>query len=343
MQVIELLGHYKLIFLFVFCSNLNLAQSLTDDFLENQIKKGINYIVIQNYDLAEKTFQDIDTKYVELPLGKIYLAATLIAKSYDYETPFEDEKITSYLSEAKKVSENLLKVNKTDILFNYYYALAIGYQAYFEALKGNVLKAFSLGLNSYDIFEDILKKDSSFQDAMIAVGTYKYWKSDKLKYLNWLPFIEDEREIAKRLLINAIKNNSFNSHLAIYSLIWIFINERDFIRAKNIAELALKKYPQSRLFREVLARVYEDIDLNQSINLYYKLLDSYQNLNLNNRVKVIIIKHKIAIQLQKLGKDQQALKICDEILSIQDLSNYELEKLESRLERIKRMKIELSK
>ena len=341
MREIELLAHFKVFILSLLFSGILFSQTHPDLKIDKALRNGISEIVKQNYRNAEKIFVELDENYPKLPIGKIYLAATLIAESYDYETPFDDERITSLLTEAKNSAEILINNNKQDIWHKYYLALVTGYQAYYEAIKGNLLTAFSIGLNSYNLFDDILEQDSSFQDALIAVGTYKYWKSDKLEFLSWLPFIEDEREVGIKLLERSIKNNSYNSHLAIYSLIWILIHKKDFNGAKNLTEFALNKFPQSRIFREAYARVYEEIDLNKSIQIYNQVLDSYENLELENRVRVITLKHKIAIQLNKAGRKSQALKICDEILSINDLSKFEYEKLKDRLERVKKMQSEI--
>ncbi len=342
-QEIELLAHFKFIFIFLLISVFSFSQNHPDSRIDKTLRIGISEIVKQNYRNAEKIFRELDDDNPQIPLGKIYLAATLIAESYDYETPFDDNRITTLLNDAKKNSELLLNSNKKDIWNKYYLALITGYQAYYEAIKGNLLKALSIGLNSYNLFDEILEQDSSFQDALIAVGTYKYWKSDKLEFLSWLPFIDDEREIGIKLLERSIKNNSYNSHLAIYSLIWILIHKKDFTNAKNLAEFALNKFPQSRVFKEAYARIYEEIDLNKSVQIYNQVLDSYENLELENRVRVITLKHKIAIQLQKADRKSQALKICDEILAINDLTKFEIDRLSERLERVKKMQNELRK
>ncbi|MCS7052987.1 MAG: hypothetical protein NZM09_04555 [Ignavibacterium sp.] len=334
--------HFKfLIIIFLVINQNYYSQTHPNENIDRLLRNGINEIVKQNYQIAERTFRQLDEEHPKLPLGKIYLAATLIAKSFDYGIPFDEDQIISSLNEAKKISENLLKENKNNLWYKYYYALTEGYNAYYLAINGSILDAFSIGLKSYNLFEDILNQDSSFQDALLAVGTFKYWRSDKLKFLSWLPFVKDERAIAINQLETSIRNNSYNSHLAIYSLIWIFINEKEYLKAKNLAELALRKFPQSRLFKEALARIYENIDLSQSILLYTQLLNSYKDLKLENRVREITINHKIAIQLQKSGEKKQALKICNEILSINDLSDYEKSQLSERLQRIRKMRQEL--
>jgi hypothetical protein len=55
----------------------------------------------------------------------------------------------------------------------------------------------------------------------------------------------------------------------------------------------------------------------------------------------VTLKHLIAQQLEKINKRDEALRLCNEILSIKDYSDYELEKINKRLERVKELRQEL--
>ena len=347
MLVIELSEHFNLKILFLFLLIIflqeNFAQVYPDKSVHKILKSGINLIVEQKYDEAEKLFDQLDKTRKDIPLGKIYLAAVLIAKSYDYQEPYDDEAITKYLDGAKKISERLLKNESKNIWNNYFLALTEGYIAYYDALNESWLQAFSTGLSAVSGFEDCLEMDKNFYESLIAIGSYKYWKSNKTEFINWLPFIDDEKELGIEYLQNAIKYSGYNSHLAIHSLIWIYIEQKDFEDAKKVAESALKNYPQSRIFKWGLARAYENIDPAKSIKLYKEILNSYPKNLKSNRVNEVTLKHIIAQQFVRLKKTDEALNICNEILLIKDYTKYELEKVSDRLERVKNLKQELTR
>jgi hypothetical protein len=126
-------------------------------------------------------------KYPELPFGKIYLAVTDITKAFDYGEEINSEAISKNLDEALELSENLLENNPADIWNNYFVALSKGYKSYLRVLNGDWLSAISSGLSSVNYFEDCLEMDSSFYESYVALGTYKFWKSRKLEFLEWLP------------------------------------------------------------------------------------------------------------------------------------------------------------
>ncbi len=343
MLVTELLVHSRYIFFAFVTFTLSIsAQSFPDSKVDDLLRKGIDRIINQRYDEAKIIFTELDKIHSDIPLGKIYLAATEIAKGYDYEMPFNDELITEYLESSKAISKRLIEKDRKNIWNKYFLALAEGYISYYDAIQGSWLKAISNGLNSISLFEEILDTDSSFHDAYIAIGTFKYWKSAKTEFLNWLPFIDDEKDLGIKYLSFAINNSSYNYHLAVNSLIWIYIDQKRFGDAINLAMKALNKYPDSRIFRWGLARAYEEIDTEKSIKEYFKILNSYPDTLTSNRINEITLKHIIAQQYYKIGKMAEAKKLFEEIFRIKNLSEYEKEKLEKRLKRVKTLYNELN-
>lgn len=341
MQEIGPLGLYnflKILFVLLFCSN-TFSQNLFPEEVDLLLKSGIDNLINQNYYEAKNIFTKLDQKFPLNPLGKIYLAAVEIIKDYDLAENFDEVYIENKFLEAEKIIEDFNKENKDEILYKYYEALTDGYLAYYEALNENWLDAISDGYNSIKNFDECLQIDSTFYDAYIALGTFKYWKSEKTK---WLPLIKDEAQTGINLLLKAVDHPSYNNYLAVYSLQWIFINEKKFNEAINISEKVLKKYPLSRFFKWGLARALEEIDKEKSIEIYSEILNSYKNLNNLNGQNEIILKHLIAQQYEKLGKPKNALNLCNEILS-KKLSENIKNKLKERLSRVEELKEKLEK
>jgi tetratricopeptide (TPR) repeat protein len=332
---------FLLIIILFISYSITTAQVFPEPKVDSLLKSGIDNIINQNYDLAKKDFVILDREYPHLPLGKIYFAAVEMAKSYDLALPFNSEIIENKLDEAKEISEDLLDKDEDNIWYNYFLALSHGYKAYFNALTGNWLSAFGSGVASVNLFEKCIKINPDFYEALIAIGTYKYWKSKEMQFLGWLPFISDNRDEGIILLEKAVRHSSYNSYLAINSLIWIYIDKDDFEKSIKLAQAALFHHPKSRFFKFGLARAYEDIDLSKSIEEYYNILNSFSNSEKKNRCNEIMIKHLIAQQYVKLGKHREALDICNDILSMQNLTNHEIQKMRERLERVKKLKNEL--
>jgi hypothetical protein len=324
-------------FLFLFPA-ANFPQSHPIKVVDSILISGIDNIINQNYSQAELNFQKLNGDYAEIPLGKIYLAAAEIARSYDYADKFNSELIREYLSEAIEQSEQLVKQDEHALWNNYYLALAKGYQAYFKALEGDWLAAIAGGFSSISLFEKCLQIDSSFYEAYAAIGTYKYWKSRRTEFLHWLPFIDDESEAGINYLETSSNINSYNTHLAVHSLQWIYIDKKDFDSAIKLSEAVIARYPESRIFKWGYVRALEEVDKKKAIFIYHEILKSYPRNISSYKYNEILLKHLIAQQHEKLGEYKPALELCNEILSITELTEDNKKKLGDRLERVRHLR-----
>lgn len=345
MQETARLVRYKIFLFFItFLISINTsAQVYPDKVIDSLLRSGINQIVNQHYDSAEKIFNKLNNDYPNLPLGKIYLAANKIAEAYDYAEEFDEEFILNKLESAKVQSENLLKKDQSNIWYRYFYALAEGYISYFEAINGSWLSALSSGVSSISEFEKILTIKQNFFEAYIAIGTFEYWKSRKMEFMDWLPFTSDTKNTGIDLLVIATDSATYNTYLAMNSLIWIYIDQERYNDAISVAEKALKEFPDSRTFKWGLARAYEEKNPSMAIQLYKEILVSYPSSVANNFKNIITLKHLIAQQYAKIGDRKNALKYCEEILSIKNLPQEDDSELGERIERVKSLKKELSK
>ena len=343
MPEIELLERFKIYFflsILLFFSEIS-AQIYPDATVDSLLRTGIKNVINKNYDDANKIFSKLNNNYPFLPLGKIYLAANKIAEAYDYSEDFDEVYIRENLEKAKKQAEEFIENDDLNIWYHYFLALCEGYTSYFEALNGSWFSALSTGVNSISEFEEILKTDDKFFEAYIAIGTFEYWKSRKLEFISWMPFSSDTRKLGIEFLITAIDSASYNSHLAINSLIWIYIDQNKFEEAINVAQKALNEFPESRTFKWGMARAYEEINPSQAILLYQDILASYPTLRNGNYKNEITLKHLIAQQYARLDNKEMAIKYCDEILSMKSVPQKTMEELSDRIQRVKELKEEL--
>jgi hypothetical protein len=143
MQVTGHLGRCSLfLILFLTFGCRAFAQVYPDAEVDGLLKKGISQLISQDYNSAEKCFKILDEKHPSLPLGKIYLAASLIAEAYDKALPYDGEKIEKLLNSSVEQSEKLVDKDKSNVWNLYFLALAKGYEAYYKALNDSWLPAF---------------------------------------------------------------------------------------------------------------------------------------------------------------------------------------------------------
>ena len=143
-------------------------------------------------------------------------------------------------------------------------------------------------------------------------------------------------------LITAIDSSSYNTYLAINSLIWIYIDQENYLAAIQTAEKALIDFPESRSFKWGLARAYEDVDPEHSIDIYFEILNSYPKWKESNQVNETILKHLIAQQYVTTGDEQKATELCKEILRGGNIPESSMVILEDRLERVEELHQQLT-
>lgn len=336
----ERLVHFRTL-IFVFLSTLTFGQKHPNKKIDSLLVEGIENLILQNYDLANNSFHELESQFPKNPLGNIYLSAVEIARSVDFEEKININYVDSLLDLAKNKNSNLLKVDSDDIWYNYYDALIYGYNAYYYALAGNFISAFADGILSLRGFQKCLDINNDFVEAYIALGTYNYWKSAQSKGLLWIPFIPDNRDEGIEYLEKAIESNSYNKYLAAYSLVWIYIDYGKSSLAADLSLQMIKQYPKTRFFKWGLARAYQDIDKIKAIEIFSQLLTSIESIPNRNQFNDIVLMHKLAMLYNEIDDNYKSLEICNQILNFKFKSDEIKERLEDRIERTENLKEEL--
>ena len=336
----EHLVRYKFL-IFLFIAFQNFAQQYPDQKVDSLLKYGIDKILLEDYGSAKKTFKNLDAEFPNLPLGKIYLSAVHIAESVDYEKFINENYVDSLLNSADKQTEVLLKSDAENLWYNYFQALIYAYRAYYNSIGSNLIPAFADGVFSLQYFQKCQAIDNDFEEAKIAKWIYKYWRSAQTKTLNWLPFVNDDRSEAVKQLESSIKFDTYNQYLAINSLLWIYIDYGKSEKAVELANKMLVNYKDSRFFKWALARAYQDISKEKSIEIYQQILTSVQKLKNRNFYNDIVLMHKIAMLYFDLKKYDKAYQLCNEILDFEFNSEEIKDRLEDRIDRVAELKNEI--
>ena len=178
-------------------------------------------------------------------------------------------------------------------------------------------------------------RNSLFYDAFTAIGNFEYWKSRKAA---WLPFVSDKSSEGIKYIKKAVNNPGYNNYLAVYSLQWIYIDQKKYNDVIKLSEPVIEKYTESRFFKWALARAYEEIDKKKSVKIYYEIINSYLKIDKLSKFHEILLKHLIAQQYEQMGEFNKALTLCNEILTIDYNSSWNRDRLDRRIERVKKLK-----
>lgn len=341
MQETESLVLKKLICVIVLLPALLLGQRFPDDKIHAIFQEGMSLSLNGKYDEAKVLFEKEEFKSVKYPLYYICLAANEMGLIHDYSHPTTGTKILENLRKAEQIVAGLEKNSPNDIWLHYCRGLIYGYRAIYNAYESEWLTFIDNGLDAVSAYEKCLEIDENFSDAYATIGAFKFWRSEKLSFLNWLPFVTDGREEGQKMLEKAMKNPSYHSYFIYKNLFDIHYLKKDYVKAKYYLDEGLKIYPECSIFLIDQARLTAVENPVKAVDLYWGIIKSFNKKYVKNRIEEIRIKARIVGLYQRGGDIQNAKKLADEILSTTGLSEYESDKLERSLKRVKEIRSEL--
>ena len=263
------------------------------------VMEGIDLTLRQEYTRADSVVRMAVELYPRNPLGYLYRAGVMEARSMDYLDPLNFTKFDSLLSLASNEAKKIIEEHPRSALGHYYLGTAIGYDAYAQVDAGNWLGGILKGLSAASEFKKTIELDSSLYDAYVGVGTYYYWKSRKIEFLNWM--LGDHRAEGIRLLETAVDRAEYNKFTALSVLTAIYLDARQYDLSIQYAQRALDQYPSNRIFLGELAEAQEQAGKTaDAIRTYERLLTSILNAKIANPYSEILCRmHLIEAKLAR--------------------------------------------
>jgi|GEM_PF-1511206 len=253
-------------FICVIIFSFILSASEIEDNEKNTINEAIDMMYKENFEEALAIFIYIKDTYPDYPLGDFLLGFYYNFLASFYETDIFDSKIVLYYDMTEKKAEYHLKFNKDDPWFNFYKGASLINRGIMLGRDGKRFSGITKTFDGISYIEECLEKEKNHGDALVLLGSYKYYKS---AILSW---VYDRRDSAVKILIHSIDTSYFSKYLAVSTLGWIYIDYEKFIEAEKLADLALDKYPDSHLFLFLKARsLFEMKKHKEAAEIYYRL------------------------------------------------------------------------
>lgn len=265
-------------FAFVIPEEGPVSSRYPDETIDSVMRRGIDLTLRQDYGHARKAFRMINELFPHHPAGMLLDAGVLQTMAMDYEELVNGGEFDSLIQASKNRAERMIG-DQPDSPWGYYFlGTALGNEALAKAQRGDWLGAAIKAMASASRFEEALDRDSLLIDAYAGLGTYYYWKTRRIEFLTWLPFVADRRAEGIELLEHCARDGLYNRFAAISSLISVYLDREDYQRAKEHAEAALALYPENRLFLWGLATSLEKMGKTaEAITAYDRLLEAIRN------------------------------------------------------------------
>jgi len=235
------------------CAENSLAQGPYPSFYEDSILKqtvllGIDYTIREKYDTADSIFVDLAQRFPKSPVGPLFRAAVLQTKMLDHEDGRAVNQLKILIEDAIDKSQRWRERAPENPEPIFYQAAAYGYWAVYESHWGGWFAALKRGLKASNRFKEVIELDPTFFDAYLGLGNYLYWKSVKTSFINWLPFIPDDRVKGIRYIQRAADEGTFGALTAKTSLVWVKLDFGFPVEALEIAKSLREENPEAKVF-----------------------------------------------------------------------------------------------
>jgi tetratricopeptide (TPR) repeat protein len=277
--------------------------------VQKLIQTGLDFSYVENFDSAGAYFRRVIELYPANPAGYFFDAALLQLKMMDGCRYDEENEYLGLMKKSYDLAEEILKSEDNEWA-EFYRANHFVYRAVYEGTKRNYLETFNYGLKGGRLMQALLKKDSTFYDAYLAVGTFEYFWVRAGRYLPILKLVGGDANEAIRKLRVATEKSRFSGPTAENSLVFVYTEEGDYGPATEFAERLLARFPGSKTFLWNQANLeFKTRNFAAAVLSYKRLFEGYEPLNnYANLCQCRLFMGKCYYQLKDYGNARQALK-----------------------------------
>ena len=265
---------------------------------------------------AELVLDQFICEYPDEPAGALLKAAVLQYECVDYEDFSRTEEFFKLLEISKQLALKKLRGNSDDLWANYYLSSGDGLKGIWTVGSGSFLKGLLKGRSGAKGMSKIIKRDASFYDAYLMLGSYCYWKSVAIDQISWIPFIDSDPESAITDVENAISHGRLVGPLSNIVLMEILL-KHDTHRAVVLGKNLLEKYPMCRLFSWQLGEAYKKLEMyDEAVFIFSNIAKSFMQEKRDDGSGQLRCWWKLAILSKSVGKRKECLYFCNKVIEI---------------------------
>jgi hypothetical protein len=215
---------------------------------DSLLLRGIRLTLACDFDGAMRIFRAYGQAHPEDPAGPFYAAATLQSAMMDAESDAHEREFFEAVDRAIRMGESRLAGGQADARLYFHLGNAYNYKGLYEAKRGALVNGVLHAHRGVGYLEKALAADSLYEDAYLGVGNYKYWSGRYYRYLKWLPWVRDERELGVRMVRRAADRGTLSRWVGVSSLGWIEYDRKNYAEGLGLFRRGLEEFPGSRFF-----------------------------------------------------------------------------------------------
>ncbi len=301
---------------FLFSTSWSRTAAFEDTTAETHISRVLKLAFLLQYDEA---FEQLDTLELLLPdhtLVALLRAGVYYCRTLDHEDDLDMPDFQREYDKAWNSAEELEasgEIAEADL----YLGILLGFKALLYQRQDRWWPAVRAGLKSVKHLKACLAADSTYTDALLGVGTYKYWSSRATDFINWLPLIPDQKEQGIAIMHRAMNEGFFGVEISRSTLAWTLIDAGRYNEAIELSLEGLMNCPGSRFYLWTLAAGYYKMGkYRKASEVYRQLYDSIHSLERNNYYNEVSICKRLGQIYLGLNKPEEALVWIERGLSL---------------------------
>lgn len=217
--------------------------------------KGQELLFQRDYPSALKLFAEIERNYPDSPSGTFGQMAALqvmMFENLDFRFRKEFDEVEKRF---ERVAAKMLEGSPTS--FDLFMAgSGCGMRGFYYMRDGKWFRALGSALRAMQLLKRALWQDPNFIDAYLGLGMYDYWRSVLTKSINFLPFFSDKRGEGIAKVERVVREGKYGTELARTNLAFVYANEKQYSRSREIVSSFLAKYPNNIIVRQLSAKLY---------------------------------------------------------------------------------------
>lgn len=262
------------LFLLMFAPSIKAADSYLDNNKKTMAVQVQHAIYNDDFATADSIGRKLLEVYPSDPLGPFCRAATLLGRMFDQEEPEPCDSLFAWLDMTDSLTSQIMDTSNaaTSAWMSFFRGHVRSYRAMWELKFGSNFRALRLGLGARTEYDQGWQIDSSCYDLCLGLGLYHYWKSAKGGLLRTLHILKDEMQKGIDELRRAADSSSISSEAARNSLIWIWLDRKQYDSALVLSLQMAQQFPDGKLFLWPLAETYYRMGrFSDAADVYTKL------------------------------------------------------------------------
>ncbi|MFC1477615.1 tetratricopeptide repeat protein [candidate division KSB1 bacterium] len=248
-----------------------------------------------------RQLEDIDPECTE---GIFFEAFVLELLMDVYRSQVFDDSLNKVVERALLKGEKSVEKNPTG-RNNMFIGGLYGVRGVRKGILGDWWGAAWDGRRAFKYMEKSIKLAPDIYDCYYGIGSYHYWRTKKLR--RFFPFISDERQKGIEELNMAIDKGIFAKTPARMALFRIYIEEKQYDRVIDLANIVLRENPD-----HIFPRWYLGIALirtkqwEKAIENYRIILDNLQHVSFRGVEADIEARYYTGLSYYNLGEPAKA-------------------------------------